>query len=80
VTNAARSAPVWSVLMIASLACAILGLFFRPFLFEPLAALLLLVAAKQTADPRYTRPLIILITVCAVLGASFAVVFNHALY
>jgi hypothetical protein len=80
VTNAARPAPVWTGLIIASLACAIVGLFVWPFVFESLAGLLVLIAAKQTADPRYTRPLILVVTTCAVLGASFAVVFNHALY
>jgi hypothetical protein len=59
---------------------AIVGLFLWPFVFEALGGLLLLIAAQRTADPRVTRPAIVLIAVLAMLGATFAVVFNHALY
>lgn len=79
-TNVSRYASLWSALLVLSLAAAIVGLFLWPFVFEALAGLLLLIAAKQTADPRFTRPAIIAISVCAMLGATFAVVFNHALY
>jgi len=75
-----RSAPLWSGLTLIALALAIVGLFVWPFVFEAAASLVLLIAAKTTADSRYTAPALMVVTVCAVLGATFAIVFNHALY
>jgi len=75
-----RYAPLWTALTVVSIALAIVGLFLWPFVFEAAAGLVLLIAAKSTANARYTAPALIFVTVCAMLGATFAVVFNHALY
>ena len=58
---------------------AIVGIFIWPFLFEPIAGILLLIAAKQSSNPRLTRPGIVLIMVCAVVGASIAASSGNAL-
>lgn len=71
---------LWNGLTVVAVALAVVGVITRPFLFEPLAALCLLVSAKGTASRRFTGPGIAVITVCAVLGASLAVAFSHALY
>ncbi|MBV8081198.1 MAG: hypothetical protein JO186_12590 [Actinobacteria bacterium] len=75
-----RYAPLWTLLTMASAALAILSLFLWPFLFAPIAALLLLTAARNVEDRRWTAPTIWLVTLCAMLGATFAIVFKHALY
>lgn len=72
--------PFWTGVAVLAIALAIVGVVIRPFLFEPIAAILLLVASKQTKDQRFTRPGIMLITVCAVVGAALAAAFDHALY
>ena len=79
-TDVPRLAPFGTALTALAVASAIVGLIVWPFVFEALGGLLLVIAAHRTADPRLTRPAIILITDCAMLGATFAVVFNHALY
>jgi len=75
-----RYAPLWTGLTVVSLALAIVGLFLWPFVFEAAAGLVLLIATKSTASARFTAPALLVITVCAMLGATFAVVFRHALY
>ena len=75
-----RSGPPAQGVAVLAIAVAILGVVTRPFLFEPIAAILLLVASKQTEDRRLTFPGIVLITICAVLGAALAAVGGHALY
>ena len=71
---------LWNTLTAIAAALAITGVFVWPFLFEPLAVLFLLTAARSTASRRFTGPVVALITVCSILGASLAVAFSRALY
>ena len=59
---------------------AIVGLITRPFLFEPIAAICCLIATRQTASPRFTRPVAFLITACFFVGAAIAASGSHPLY
>ena len=59
---------------------AIVGLVTRPFLFEPIAALCILIAARQTATRRFTFPIALLITVCFITGAGIAAATSNPLY
>ena len=72
--------PLWTGFAVVALVLAIVGVVFRPFLLEPIAAILLLTASKNTGNQRLTLPGIMLITVCAVVGAAIAASGNHALY
>jgi len=72
--------PLWTGVALFAIASGIAGVFTRPFVFEPIGAILLLIASKQTADPRLTRPGIVLIMICAVVGAAIAAAYNHPLY
>jgi hypothetical protein len=72
--------PLWTGVAVLAIVLGIVGVFIRPFLFEPIAAILLLISSKQTASQRLTRPGIIVITVCAVVGAAIAAAGGHALY
>ena len=58
----------------------IVGIVTRPFLFIPIGLLCLLVAAKLTADRRFTTPAAGFLAVAAVAGASIAVGFTQPLY
>jgi len=75
-----RYGSIWTGLTVIAVALAVAGLFRWPFVLESAAGLGLLIAAKSTPDARLTAPVLIFVTVCAVLGATFAIVFNHALY
>ncbi len=75
-----RYAPLWTALTVVAVGLAIAGLFRLPFVFEAAAGLLLLIAARSMPDRRLTAPAIMFISLCAMLGATFAIVFNHALY
>jgi hypothetical protein len=72
--------PFWTGVAIAGIVLGIIGVFNRPFLFVPIGAILMLIAAKQTASQRITRPGIILISICGVVGAGIAASYSHALY
>jgi len=72
--------PLWNGVAILAIVLAVIGVVMRPFLFVPIAAILMLLAAKQTANQRLTRPGIVLITICAVVGAGIAAAYSHALY
>ena len=75
-----RYESLWTAVTVIAVALAIVGLFRWPFALEAAAGVLLLIAAKASADRRLTTPAIMVITVCALLGTTFAIVFNHALY
>src|SRR5579862_4163085 len=47
-----RYAPLWTGLTVVAVGLAIVGLFLWPFLFESAAVLMLLIAAKSTANQR----------------------------
>jgi hypothetical protein len=68
------------VLLGLSAVLAVVGVITRPFLFEPLAVILLLVSARSTQSRRYTGPVVALITVCFILGAALAASGSHPLY
>lgn len=72
--------PFWNGVAILAIVLAIVGVVTRPFLFVPIAAILMLIASKQTASDRLTRSGIVLIVLCAMAGASIAAAFSHALY
>jgi uncharacterized membrane protein YoaK (UPF0700 family) len=59
---------------------SVVGVITRPFLFEPLAVICLLVSARSTQSRRYTGPVVALITVCFILGAAIAASGSHPLY
>jgi hypothetical protein len=59
---------------------AIVGVITRPFIFEPIAALCLLVAARSTPSRRLTFPVACLITICFVVGAGLAAATSNPLY
>jgi hypothetical protein len=80
VTEGRSRDTLWTGLIVVAVVLAIVGVITRPFLFEPLAALFLLVSAKGTASRRFTGPGMAVISICAVLGAGLAVAFSHALY
>ena len=79
-TDSSAAKPLWTGMAAVAIVLALVGLWFRPFLFEPIAGILMLWSAKQTASPRITRPGIVLIMICAVVGAAIAAVYDHALY
>jgi hypothetical protein len=72
--------PFWNGVAVVAIVLALIGIWMRPFLFEPIAAILMLIAAKQTANQRLTRPGIVLIAIAAVVGAGLAAAYSHALY
>jgi succinate-acetate transporter protein len=71
---------LWNTFTAIAAALAITGAVVWPFLFEPLAVLFLLTAARSTASRRFTGPVAGLISLCTVIGASVAVAFSRALY
>jgi hypothetical protein len=68
------------VLLGIAVVLAIVGVVTRPFLFEPLAVICLLVSARSTKSRRFTGPVVALITVCFILGAALAASGSHPLY
>ena len=72
--------PIWNVVAILAIVLGLIGVVTRPFLFEPIAGILMLIAACNTANQRLTRPGIVLIMICAVVGAGIAAAYSHALY
>jgi hypothetical protein len=72
--------PLWTGVAVVSIVLAIAGVFYKPFLLVPIAAILMLIASARTANPRITRPGIVLIMICAVVGAGIAAAYSHALY
>jgi hypothetical protein len=81
VDEAAESgSPIFTVIAALAAVVAIVGLFTRPFLCEPIAALLILIAARQTSSRRWTMPVMLLIVVCFVVGAGIAAATSNPLY
>jgi hypothetical protein len=72
--------PLWNGVAVLSLVLAVIGIVTRPFLFEPIAAILMLLASKQTANQRLTRPGIVFVMLSAIAGAAIAASYSHALY
>ena len=68
------------VLVAAAGVLAIVGLVTRPFLFEPIAAICLLISARQSESRRFTFPVALLVTVCFVVGAGIAAATSNPLY
>jgi hypothetical protein len=79
-TDGRKENPLWTGLAVLGFALALVGLVYKPFLFEPGGALLFLVGSKSMSNPRFTRPGAIVIATCAFLGAALAAAFKHALY
>jgi hypothetical protein len=81
VDEAAESgSTVFTVLALIAAILAIVGLVTRPFLFEPIAVICILIAARQSESRRYTGPVVALITVCFIAGAAIAAATNNPLY
>jgi hypothetical protein len=59
---------------------AIVGVITRPFLFEPIAVICVLIAARQSESRRFTMPVALLITVCFIVGAGIAAATSNPLY
>src|SRR5262245_36221989 len=71
---------VYLVILGIAAVLAIVGVITRPFLFEPIAALLCVVSTRQTPNPRYTGAVAFLIVVCFFVGAAIAASGSHPLY
>jgi hypothetical protein len=69
-----------AALSVVAAALGIVGIVTRPFLFVPIGLLLLLVAAKLTADRRFTAPAAGILALGALAGAAIAVGFTQPLY
>jgi hypothetical protein len=67
-------------LSIVAAAAGIVAIVTRPFLCAPIGLLCLLVAAKLTADRRFTAPALGILVVGALAGAAVAVGFTKPLY
>lgn len=78
--NEGAGSPVYLVILGLAAVLAIAGLITRPFLLEPIAALLCIVATRQTPNPRYTGAVAMLIVVCFFVGAAIAAAGSHPLY
>jgi len=78
--EASKYEPVWLGMTAVAAVLAIVGVVVWPFVFEPIAGLFLLIASKSTPSRRFTMPVAMLITVCALAGASIAVGYSRALY
>ena len=75
-----RRDTISSALSIVAAVLGIVGIVTRPFLFVPIGLLLLLVAAKLTADRRFTAPAAGILALGALAGAAIAVGFTQPLY
>jgi hypothetical protein len=69
-----------SALAVVAAALGIVAIVTRPFLFAPIGLLFLLVAAKLTADRRFTAPAAGILALGALAGAAVAVGFTQPLY
>jgi hypothetical protein len=69
-----------SALAVAAAALGIVSIVTRPFLFAPIGLLCLLVAAKLTADRRFTTPATAILALGALAGTAVAVGFTQPLY
>ncbi len=67
-------------LLVIAAVLAVVGVITRPFLFEPLAVIFVLVSARSTKSRRFTGPVVALITVCFIVGAAIAASGSHPLY
>lgn len=69
-----------TVLVAIAAALAIVGVVTRPFLFEPIAVICVLIAARQSSNRRFAGPVVALITICFVVGAGIAAATSNPLY
>ena len=67
-------------LLVVAAVLAVIGVITRPFLFEPLAVICVLISARSTKSRRFTGPVVALITVCFIVGAAIAASGSHPLY
>jgi uncharacterized membrane protein len=72
--------PLWDGVAAFAIVLALVGAFFRPFIFIPLGAILILIASKQSSNQRITLPGVVVISVCAVFGAAWAALSGDPLY
>jgi hypothetical protein len=75
-----KSDSVSAGLSFLAAALGVVAIVTRPFLFAPIGLLCLLVAAKLTADRRYTAPAAAILAVGAIAGAAVAAGFTNPLY
>ena len=68
------------VLTVVAAALAVASIVTRPFLFAPIATIVMLVAAKMSANRRLTAPVATFIAIAALAGAAIAVGFTKPLY
>jgi hypothetical protein len=79
--NSGRKDTVALVLVVLGLACAVIELFYKPFLFAPIAFLLLLIGVTISSSRRQFGLVATGIgVVCFVIGAAAAVWSSRALY
>jgi hypothetical protein len=71
---------VATALSAVAAAAGIVAIITRPFLFAPIGLLCLLVAAKLTADRRFTAPATAILVLGALAGCAVAVGFKNPLY
>jgi hypothetical protein len=69
-----------TALSVAAAALGVVAIVTRPFLFAPIGMLCLLVAAKLSADRRFTTPASAILVLGAIAGAAVAVGFTNPLY
>jgi hypothetical protein len=68
------------ILAVVGAACGIVAIVTRPFLFAPIGLICVLVAARLTADRRFTAPAAAIVALGALAGAAVAVGFTKPLY
>jgi hypothetical protein len=74
-----RSTPS-NVFALLAAALGVVGIITRPFLFVPVGLVCLLLAAKLSADRRFTGLAAAFLALCAVAGAAIAAGFTKPLY
>jgi len=80
VSEAESGSAIFTVLVAIAAILAVVGVVTRPFLFEPIAVICLLIATRQTQSRRLTTPAMLFITVCFVVGAAIAAATSNPLY
>jgi hypothetical protein len=71
---------VSKVLAGIALVLALVSLAYKPFLFIPMAVILILTASRISDDRRTNGLISFTISVCFVVGAAIAVIYRRALY
>jgi hypothetical protein len=69
-----------AALSVLAAALGIVAIVTRPFLFAPIGLICLLIAAKLTAERRFTAPATAILALGALAGAAVAVGFTKPLY